>query len=248
MFKDTLLTVFYWLKKQLWDNRNGYINCLYSFFKYNQYITQQIIQHKIQKTMNSTTDTQTNTHANAGDITTQLDSLQAETLESKIGDTQELHIEPPVLDLQTQLDAALAKNITLEDLALRAQAEVNNMRRRAAEDVTKAHKYALENFADSLLPVRDTLELGLANTTQSEAALREGVEATLRLLVSAFEKHKLLAIDPVPGTKFDPTFHNGVSMMSSEHPAQTIAVVMQKGYQIGDRVMRPALVAVSSGN
>jgi molecular chaperone GrpE len=159
-------------------------------------------------------------------------------------------IETPEIatpDLQAQLDATLAQNITLQDLVLRAKAEADNTRRRAAEDVSKAHKYALENFAESLLPVRDTLELGLANTTQSEAALREGVEATLRLLVSAFDKHKLLAIDPVAGTKFDPTYHNGVSMMPSEHPAQTIAVVMQKGYQIGDRVMRPALVAVSSG-
>jgi molecular chaperone GrpE len=253
MFKNTLLTVLYWLKKQLWNNYSSPINYLYNlyhllFFKPIQKITQKITQHTLKKTMNSTTDTQANTHANADDAITQLDNLQTETLESKIGDTQELNIEPPVLDLQAQLDAALAQNITLQDLALRAQAEVNNMRRRAAEDVSKAHKYALENFADSLLPVRDTLELGLANTTQSEAALREGVEATLRLLVSAFEKHKLLAIDPVPGAKFDPTFHNGVSMMPSEHPAQTIAVVMQKGYQIGDRVMRPALVAVSSGN
>lgn len=152
-----------------------------------------------------------------------------------------------VADLQIQLDVALAQNATLQDLALRAKAEAENARRRAAEDITKAHKYALENFAESLLPVRDTLELGLANTTQTETALREGVEATLRLLVSAFEKHKLLAIDPPAGTKFDPTYHNGVSMMPSEHPVQTIAVVMQKGYQIGDRVMRPALVAVSSG-
>jgi molecular chaperone GrpE len=153
----------------------------------------------------------------------------------------------PTPDLQAQLDAALAQNNTLQDLALRAKAEAENARRRAAEDVSKAHKYALENFAESLLPVRDTLELGLANTTQSEAALREGVQATLRLLISAFDKHKLLAIDPVAGTKFDPTYHNGVSMMPSEHPAQTVALVMQKGYQIGDRVMRPALVAVSSG-
>jgi molecular chaperone GrpE len=192
--------------------------------------------------MNSTsTDTQTN------DSPVQTETLQPETL-TPTHDAQTNTVEAPALDLQAQLEAALAKNMTLEDLLLRAQAEVNNIRRRAAEDVSKAHKYALENFAESLLPVRDTLELGLANTTQSEAALREGVEATLRLLVSAFEKHKLLAIDPVPGSKFDPTFHNGVSMVASEHPAQTIAVVMQKGYQINDRVMRPALVAVSSGN
>jgi molecular chaperone GrpE len=177
-------------------------------------------------------DTQTN------DLLSELEAKTAPLAES---------VDAVIPDLQAQLDAALAQNITLQDLALRAKAEAENARRRAAEDVTKAHKYALENFAESLLPVRDTLELGLANTSQTEAALREGVDATLRLLVSAFEKHKLLAIDPAPGTKFDPTFHNGVSMMASEHPAQTIAVVMQKGYQIGDRVMRPALVAVSSG-
>lgn len=150
-------------------------------------------------------------------------------------------------DLQTQLDAALAQNAVLQDLALRAKADAENVRRRAEVEKTNAHKYALENFAESLLPVKDTLELGLANTTQTEAALREGVEATLRLLSAAFEKHKLLEINPAAGTKFDPTYHNGISMMASEHPAQTVAAVMQKGYQVADRVLRPALVAVSSG-
>jgi molecular chaperone GrpE len=178
---------------------------------------------------------------------TQKDTQTPDLTDELIVDEAGSQTPVPELDLQAQLDAALAQNITLQDLALRAKAEAENVRRRAAEDISKAHKYALENFAESLLPVRDTLELGLANTTQTEAALREGVEATLRLLVSAFEKHKLLAIEPAPGTKFDPSFHNGVSMMPSEHPAQTVAVVMQKGYQIGDRVMRPALVAVSSG-
>jgi molecular chaperone GrpE len=154
---------------------------------------------------------------------------------------------PTLPDLQTQLDAALAQNVVLQDLALRAKADAENTRRRAEVEKTNAHKYALENFAESLLPVKDTLELGLANTTQTEAALREGVEATLRLLNAAFEKHKLLDINPAPGTKFDPTYHNGISMMPSEHPAQTVAAVMQKGYQVADRVLRPALVAVSSG-
>jgi molecular chaperone GrpE len=177
----------------------------------------------------------------------QTENQPVDVLTELTPDAESLPQTPTEPDLQTQLDAALAQNTTLQDLALRAKAEAENARRRAAEDVSKAHKYALENFAESLLPVRDTLELGLANTTQTEAALREGVEATLRLLVSAFEKHRLLAIDPAAGTKFDPTYHNGVSMMASEHPSQTIALVMQKGYQIGDRVMRPALVAVSSG-
>lgn len=152
------------------------------------------------------------------------------------------------LDLQTQLEAALAQNAVLQDLALRSKAEADNARRRAELDKANAHKYALENFAESLLPVKDTLELGLANTNQSEAALREGVEATLRLLSAAFEKHRLLEINPALGTKFDPTYHNGISMIPSEHPPQTVAMVMQKGYQVADRVLRSALVAVSSGN
>ncbi len=154
----------------------------------------------------------------------------------------------PQPDLQAQLDAALAQNAVLQDLALRSKAEAENARRRAEVEKANAHKYALENFAESLLPVKDTLELGLANTTQTEAALREGVEATLKLLAGAFEKHKLLEINPAAGTKFDPTYHNGISMMPSEHPAQTVVLVMQKGYQVADRVLRPALVAVSSGS
>lgn len=164
-------------------------------------------------------------------------------------DPQAAAFEAPAAqpDLQMQLDAALAQNAVLQDLALRSKAEAENARRRAEVEKMNAHKYALENFAESLLPVKDTLELGLANTTQTEAALREGVEATLKLLASAFEKHKLLEINPEAGTKFDPTFHNGISMMPSEHPAQTVAMVMQKGYQVADRVLRPALVAVSSG-
>lgn len=198
--------------------------------------------------MTQTNNPNTSSTDNAANDASHGHAINLDTQASQAGQTAgAAPAQPAAADLQTQLDAALAQNATLQDLALRAKAEADNARRRALDDVSKAHKYALENFAESLLPVRDTLELGLANTTQSEAALREGVEATLKLLVTAFEKHKLLAIDPAPGAKFDPTYHNGVSMMPSEHPAQTIAVVMQKGYQIGDRVMRPALVAVSAG-
>ena len=165
--------------------------------------------------------------------------------ENAAADAPETAID--TIDTQAQLDNALAEVAALKDQVLRARADTENARRRGVDDVAKAHKYALEGFAESLLPVKDTLELGLASTTQTEAALREGVEATLRLLATAFEKHKLLDINPAPGAKFDPTFHNGISMMPSVHPAQTVALVMQKGYQIADRVLRPALVAVSSG-
>ena len=150
-------------------------------------------------------------------------------------------------NLQAELDSAQSELALLKDQLLRARADTENARRRGIDDVAKAHKFAVDSFAESLLPVKDTLELGLANTSQTEAALREGVAATLRLLTTAFEKHKLLEINPAAGDKFDPTYHNGISMMPSPHPAQTVAMVMQKGYVLSDRVLRSALVAVSSG-
>lgn len=167
--------------------------------------------------------------------------LDAAAAEARVDD----EIAAP--DIAAELAQAQTELAALKDQLLRAKADTENARRRGMDDVSKAHKFAVESFAESLLPVKDTLELGLANTAQTEAALREGVAATLRLLVTAFEKHKLLDINPAPGDKFDPTYHNGISLMPTEHPAQTIAMVMQKGYVLSDRVLRSALVAVSSG-
>ena len=133
------------------------------------------------------------------------------------------------------------------DQLLRAKAEMENIRRRAIEDIAKARKFAIEGFAESLIPVRDSLEAALAQEGQSLEVLNEGVETTLRQLNSAFERNKLIEIAPEVGDKFDPHQHQAISSVPSEHPKDAIAQVLQKGYSLSDRVLRPALVMVSAG-
>ena len=149
-------------------------------------------------------------------------------------------------DPATELAGLQAKVAELQDQALRAAAEVQNARRRADEEVSKARKFALESFAESLLPVIDSLEAGLAIKEATLEQIREGSEATLRQLKSALERNKVIAIDPAAGTKFDPAFHQAISMVPAEQEANTIVGVLQKGYTIAERVLRPALVTVSA--
>ena len=139
-----------------------------------------------------------------------------------------------------------AKNAELMDQHLRAQADVQNARRRAEDEVTKARKFAVEAFAESLLPVADSLEAGLAIKDGSIEQIREGAQATLRQLTSALERNKVVAVNPPAGEKFNPHHHQAISMVPSEQEANTIVSVLQKGYTIADRVMRPALVTVSA--
>jgi molecular chaperone GrpE len=149
--------------------------------------------------------------------------------------------------LEARLAEAEAKAAEYMDVALRARAEMENLRKRGQLDVQAAHKYAIEGFAESLLPVRDSLEMALKTEVPSVESLREGVEATLRLLASAFEKHKLMAIDPA-GERFDPNLHQAISMVpAGDVPANHVVTVLQKGYLINDRVLRPALVTVRGG-
>jgi len=133
------------------------------------------------------------------------------------------------------------------DAWLRAKAEGENIRRRAQEDISKAGKFAVERFAGELLAVRDSLEAALANTNQSAENLRSGVELTLRQLTSAFEKSNLLEINPV-GEKFDPHKHQAISQVEAVDdatPPNTVITVLQKGYGLFDRIVRPALVVIS---
>jgi len=152
------------------------------------------------------------------------------------------------LDAVGTADAALAdaqaKLAALNEDFLRAKAETENVRRRAAEDVTKARKFAIESFAEHLLPVLDSLEAALADTSGDAAKLREGVELTLRQLSSAMEKGRVVAVNPL-GEKFDPHRHQAISMVPAEQEANTVVSVLQKGYVIADRVLRPALVTVA---
>ncbi|MGB7541851.1 MAG: nucleotide exchange factor GrpE [Burkholderiales bacterium] len=130
------------------------------------------------------------------------------------------------------------------DAWLRAKAEADNIRKRTQIELANAHKYAIENFAVELLPVKDSLEATLAADSASAGALKSGVELTLKQLNAAFEKANLKEINPV-GEKFDPHRHQAISMLPSDKEPNTVINVLQKGYALHDRVIRPALVTVS---
>ena len=151
---------------------------------------------------------------------------------------------------QSQLEAELAelkaKNAELADQYLRAKAEVENARRRADDEVAKARKFGVESFAESLLPVIDSLDAALAIQNASPEQLREGSDATLRQLVSALERNKVVAINPAAGDKFDPHHHQAISAVPAAQDPNTVVAVLQKGYAIAERVLRPALVTVGA--
>jgi molecular chaperone GrpE len=153
----------------------------------------------------------------------------------------------PGEDLAALLAEAQAQVAQYHDQLLRAHAEVENVRRRAQEDVAKARKFGTESFAESLIPVRDSLEAALAQESQTADDWQKGVESTLRQLNNAFERNQMREIAPLPGEAFDPHRHQAISNVPSEHPQGTVAQTLQKGYLIADRVLRPALVMVSAG-
>jgi len=140
-----------------------------------------------------------------------------------------------------------AKVAELQDAFMRAKADGENIRRRAQEDISKAHKFAIEGFAEAMVPVKDSLEMALKVETPSIDSLKEGVEMTLKQLSAAFEKNRLLEINPVQGEKLDPMKHQAISMVPAEQDANTVVTVLQKGYNIADRLLRPALVTVAQG-
>ncbi|OHC67563.1 MAG: nucleotide exchange factor GrpE [Rhodocyclales bacterium RIFCSPLOWO2_02_FULL_63_24] len=149
--------------------------------------------------------------------------------------------------LEEMLKAAELKAAEHHDAWLRAKAETENVRRRAQEDIGKAGKFAVEKFSGELLAVKDSLEAALANENQSAENLKAGVELTLRQLVSAFEKSSLAEINPL-GQKFDPHQHQAISQIEAPDEsteANTVLNVLQKGYALHGRVIRPALVVVS---
>jgi molecular chaperone GrpE len=150
-------------------------------------------------------------------------------------------------DLAVLLAEAQEKVASYHDQLLRAKAEVENVRRRAQEDIGKARKFGTESFAESLVPVKDSLEAALAQPDQDAQAWKEGVEATLKQLVVAFERNQLKEVAPAPGDRFDPHVHQAISSIASDVPEGCVITVLQKGYTIAERVLRPALVTVSSG-
>ena len=148
--------------------------------------------------------------------------------------------------LQGELAELKTKSAELADQFLRAKAEAENARRRAEEEVAKARKFGIESFAESLLPVCDSLDAALAIESATAEQLREGSDATLRQLVGALERNKVVVINHAGGDKFDPHQHQAISMVPAELEANTVVTVLQKGYLIADRVLRPALVTVAA--
>jgi len=130
------------------------------------------------------------------------------------------------------------------DAWMRAKAEAENIRKRAVQDVANAHKFAVEGFASELLPVCDSLEAALATENATVESLKSGTELTLKQLTAAFEKFKLKAENPA-GQKFDPHRHQAIGMVESDAEPNTVIQVLQKGYVLNERVVRPALVMVA---
>lgn len=180
---------------------------------------------------------------------------QEQTQEQKRPDGQGAQTEPMApaaegggpdrADLESRLADAEQRATEMQDALMRARAEVENIRRRAQEDVARAHKFAIEDFADSLVPVKESLERALQVETPSIESLKEGVDMTLKQLSSAFERNRLSEINPAKGERLDPDRHQAISMVPTEQDANTIVNVLQKGYMIADRLLRPALVTVS---
>ncbi len=158
--------------------------------------------------------------------------------------------ENTVEELALMLEEARSKAAENWEQVLRVQAELENSQRRAQRDVENAHKYALEKFALELLPVKDSLEMGLEAASGEDAVvqkLREGTELTLKMLATAMEKFGIKELNPV-GEPFNPELHQAMTMQESEeHEPNTVTAVMQKGYLLNDRLIRPAMVVVCKG-
>ncbi|MGA9164729.1 MAG: nucleotide exchange factor GrpE [Thiobacillus sp.] len=159
---------------------------------------------------------------------------------------QPTHTTDTMPSLEEMLKTAEQVAAEHHDAWLRAKAETENMRRRAADDVDKARKFAVENFASELMAVKDSLEAALTVASPSVDNLKDGVELTLKQLAAAFGKFNLHDIDPM-GEKFDPHQHQAIQMIESDQPPNTVVTVLQKGYRLHERTLRPALVMVAKG-
>jgi len=174
--------------------------------------------------------------------------MKADEIEESAEEQDEQEITVDDIDMVENLQQTEAKLAEAEDQILRLKAEMENMRRRSAREVENAHKYALERFVQELLPVIDSLEMG-RDASLAEGAtlekLQEGTELTLKMLLAVIEKFGIKAVHP-EGEPFDPELHQAMSMLeSAEHAPNTVMNVMQKGYLLNERLVRPAMVVVS---
>jgi len=157
---------------------------------------------------------------------------------------EESPTEARVAELEAQLAAVDAEASKARDEWLRAKADTENVRRRSQEDVAKAHRYGVEGFAGALLAVKDSLDAALTVENTSIESFKEGVELTARQLEAVFQKFQVSPIDP-HGQRFDPHRHQAISQVESDQEPGTVVTVLQKGYLLHDRVLRPALVIVA---
>jgi len=186
---------------------------------------------------------------NEADAPQDLDGNDSELESEGNEDTVEMEIDVKSFEsLQAQLAEAEAKSQDNLDKAIRAQAELENVRRRSLRDLENAHKFGLDKFLQDLLPIQDSLEMGIEAAKQETAdidKLVEGSELTLKMLADLLDKNGIEAIHPL-GEPFDPEHHQAMTMLeSSDHAPNTVVAVMQKGYKLNDRLVRPAMVAVS---
>jgi molecular chaperone GrpE len=165
-------------------------------------------------------------------------------LPSSLDEDGEEPIQPETTT-EAQISELQSELAVLNDAFLRAKADAENVRRRAEDEMAKARKFAIESFAESLLPVMDSLQAAIAQPDANTAQVLEGVHATLRQLSAALERNKVVEVAPPPGTKFDPHQHQAISVVPADQEANTVVAVLQKGYLIADRVLRPALVTVA---
>lgn len=177
-----------------------------------------------------------------------MEQVEAQPVEPTDVDSEVTAEQVRIAELEAQLEAAQQASLEERERAIRAVAEMENLRRRAAQDVEKAHKFALEKFAAELLPVLDNLERAIELADKENDTLKpmiEGVELTLKSMQSGVAKFGLVALDPT-NQPFDPNAHQAMSMVPSADVApNTVIAVMQKGYELNGRVIRPAMVMVS---
>ena len=178
--------------------------------------------------------------------TSQTTPAQSASAPEEVEAAMAAHASDELARLQGELAELKAKSADLADQFLRAKAEAENARRRADDEIAKIRKFAVESFAESLLPVLDSLEAGLKVDNASAEQLREGTEATLRQLLAALERNKVVEVNPAAGDRFDPANQQAISMVPADQEANTVVSVLQKGYTIADRVLRPALVTVTA--
>ena len=168
----------------------------------------------------------------------QFDKMQEETVQPQPAENSGKPLEQQLAEAQAQVQSQ-------REAMLRALADAENARKRYQAEAASSQKYAIERFAETLLPVVDSLEAALANKDASPDALRDGVQLTLRQLSQALEKARVSAIAPVPGERFDPHRHQAMAAVEADSEPNTVVATMQKGYQLHDRVLRPALVTVA---